>query len=226
MKLFFAMIFFVFFILSLSAMNNEVSLLQNNYKHVVCLLENPPLNKQEVCLKEEKKFFIQFYQQFIEHYSQQAKDDYCGINNSTQEEIKESAGKEFFKMMVKFRNGSLRFASAKNERDELLGGCFFYPYVTQVIIQSLFIQDIHDDNLFQKVYTGMISVIQKTFPATTSIIIFKRTIPDSKIETLLSYGFSFMSLEFYEFDFPKKRTWRVEAYQKNLSTYERWCNIL
>ncbi|MBS1988696.1 hypothetical protein JST56_06955 [Candidatus Dependentiae bacterium] len=226
MKYFFLALLFIFCITSLYAMDDEANNISNNYKQIRCSLVNPPADKRETCLKEEKELFIQFYFQYIEQYSQQAKDEYSGINDATEDDIKRSAGKEFFNMMVKFRNKQLLFASAKNEIGQLLGGCFFYAYNTQVIIQSLFIQNIYDLTLFEKVYYGMMAVIQKAYPYTTSIVIFRRTVPELSIPQLQSYGFKQISLQFYKYySLDGHSTWSIDAYEHHLSTYERWCII-
>lgn len=207
-------------------MDSKEKNFSNNYQRVICTLQNPPANKREICLKKEKELFIQFYFQFIEQYSQQTKDNYCGIVEATENDIKESAGKEFFKMMVKFRSNQLCFCSANNEQGALLGGCFFYAYNTHVIITSLFTQDICDLVLFERIYYGMMAVIQKIYPNTTSIVIFKRTLPEVCISKLQNYGFAKTTLQFYESDIMAvRRTWYVDAYEHHLSTYERWCTI-
>lgn len=180
---------------------------------VICQLkERPEVTKIGYLQGEggELELFESFIKQLMHDYSENEKNIYCGFNNHfvvTQQDRKQVIGKEFLRMETRFRKNELNLVVAYDATPKLIGASFFKieNNGAEIFIESFFINDIYNSDLFKTLYKEMVTIMGKNAPNAVKIRIKARTVPRPLESTIKELGLRYYS---------DKREWVHEAQEE------------
>lgn len=133
-----------------------------------------------------------------------------------QDDRNKAIGKEFLKMETRFRKKELHLVVTYDAKCKLIGASFFKieNNGTEIFVESLFFNNIHDAEFFKFLYHEMVAVMGQSAPNAIKIRIKARTIPQ-----LLEPALKDCGLKYYS----DKREWVHEANdQHDLQVTQPW----
>ncbi len=179
-----------------------------SYRDVFCEQRVSPKNEPiKVLLDEERILFQKFFAQLIN-------------SNDSQEFVE----RQCFALEKQYIDGTLLFATAKNDHNQLLGIMFFYTENgnTEATIQSLSSDNINDKGLYHQLFLGMTQLIKNKFSTIRTIRILESTVPENLKSTLKKLGFKCKFINRKKDDVLVK----FSVLQLEISRWDHWCTLL